>query len=513
VSEAQRMRRGRRGGAGGSAREKGAIVQAGWRLPENPYPPFEIVSADQIEALHRAALRVLAEQGMQIAHEPARALLAEHGASVTGEMVCFDPAMVEEKVAQAPDRVTLHARNPARNVTIRPGYTAIAAVGGPAFATDLDRGRRNANFEDMQDFSRLIQMLDVIHMEGGGAIEPTDLPAETRHLDMYKAFITLTDKVWSGYGLGAFRADDGIDMAAIALGTDREGLLERPAVLTVINSNSPRLLDGPMSEGLIAYARAGQPFAATPFTLAGAMAPATIAGASVQQHAEAMAMIVLAQCVRPGAPVIYGGFTSNVDMKTGAPAFGTPEYVQAVLIGCQLARRLDVPFRTSNVTSSNAPDAQAAWESMMSLWGAFLGQAGIIKQGAGWIEGGLTASFEKFILDAEMLQMMQAFLAPPKIDEAEIGLDAMAEVGPGGHFFGTSHTLERYENAFYQPLVADWRNFETWQDAGSPTTAQNANRAWKQLLSDYQQPPLDPAVAEELDAFVAKRKREIAKTS
>jgi len=200
-------------------------------------------------------------------------------------------------------------------------------------------------------------------------------------------------------------------------------------------------------------------------------------------------------------------------MKTGAPAFGTPEYSQAVLIGCQLARRLGVPYRTSNVTSSNAPDAQAAWESMMSLWGAFLGQAGLIKQGAGWIEGGLTASFEKFILDAEMLQMMRAFVTPPKIDDAEFGLEAMDEVGPGGHFFGTSHTLERYEHAFYQPLVSDVRNFETWQDSGSPTTAQNANRVWKQLLADYEEPPLDPAIGEELDAFVTRRKAEISKGS
>ena len=513
MSEPQRMRRGRRGGAAGSAREKGAITQAGWGVATSPYPPFQIISADQIEAIHRAALRVLAEQGMQITHPPACDLLKEHGATVEGDMVRFDPAMVEEKVTTAPDKVTLHARNPARNVTIQPGSTVVCAVGGPAFATDLDRGRRNANFADMKDFSRLIQMLDVINMEGGGAIEPTDLPAETRHLDMYQAFITLTDKVWTGYALGAFRADDGIDMAAIALGTDRAGLLERPAIATVINSNSPRLLDGAMSEGLMAYAGAGQPFAATPFTLAGAMAPATIAGASVQQHAEAMAMIVLAQCVRPGAPVIYGGFTSNVDMKTGAPAFGTPEYSQAVLIGCQLARRLGVPYRTSNVTSSNAPDAQAAWESMMSLWGAFLGQAGLIKQGAGWIEGGLTASFEKFILDAEMLQMMRAFVTPPKIDDAEFGLEAMDEVGPGGHFFGTSHTLERYEHAFYQPLVSDVRNFETWQEAGSPTTAQNANRVWKQLLADYEEPPLDPAIREELDAFVTRRKAEISKGS
>ena len=495
---------------GGAARQKGGIVQAAWRVPHNPWPPMEIVSADQIEAIHRASLRVLSTIGMEILHAPSRDLLAREGCRIDGEKVFFDPAMVEEKVAGAPAQVTLHARNPAKSVTMKQGNIVICAVGGPAFATDLDRGRRNANFADMENFTRLVQALDVIHIEGGGAIEPTDLPAETRHLDMYRAFATLTDKLWTGYGLGDFRADDAIDMVAIARGTDRADLLERPGALTVINSNSPLRLDGPMSEGLTAFARAGQPFAATPFTLSGAMAPATIAGASVQQNAEALAMIALAQCVRPGTPVLYGGFTSNVDMKTGSPAFGTPEYAQAVLIGCQLARRYRVPYRTSNVTSANSPDAQAAYESMMSLWPAFLGQANLIKQGLGWLEGGLTASFEKFILDAEMLQMMSAFLKPPAIDDDAFGLEAIAEVGPGGHFFGTGHTLARYENAFYSPMLSDWRNFETWEEAGSPTAAQNANRIWKQLLAEYEQPAMDPAIAEAIDAFVARRKEEIA---
>ena len=510
MSNETRGRRGRRRGTQNSSiRARGGLQQTAWRIPSSHFAPFEIVSADQIEAIHQASLRVLSEQGMEILDATARQLLHDRGATVTGECVRFDPGMIEELVALAPDRVTVHARNPAHNVTLAPGNICNTAVGGPAFATCLDHGRRSANFADMQNFSRLIQMLNVIHMEGGGAVEPTDLPPETRHLDMYRAFITLTDKAWSGYALGGFRAEDGIDMAAIAMGVDRDTLCERPALLTVINSNSPLRLDGPMSEGLMAYAAAGQPFAATPFTLAGAMAPATVAGASVQQNAEALAMVALAQCVRRGTPVIYGGFTSNVDMKTGAPAFGTPEYAQAVLIGCQLARRYGLPYRTSNVTSSNSPDAQAAWESMMSLWAAYLGQASIVKQGAGWLEGGLCASYEKFILDAEMLQMMQAFVQPPAMDEAAFGIEAMADVGPGGHFFGTAHTLERYENAFYAPLVSDWRNYETWSEDGSPGAAQHANRIWKQLLAEYQEPPLDPAIREELDAFVERRKVEI----
>lgn len=505
-SRGGRSRRSRRGA--GEQRTSG-VSQSPWQIPRNGYPPFEIVSADQIEAIHQASLRVLRDQGMEVLDGQARDILRSVGATLDGETVRFDPALVEELAAHAPEQVSLHARNPARSVILAPGFTCNASVGGPAFATCMDHGRRSANLADMRNFVRLVHSLNVIHIEGGGAVEPTDLPAETRHLDMYQSFISLTDKCWTGYALGRDRAVDGIEMAAIAAGVQREQLPEHPVVLTVINSNSPLRLDGPMSEGLIAYAEAGQPFAATPFTLAGAMAPATVAGATVQQNAEALAMIALAQAVRKGAPVIYGGFTSNVDMKSGSPAFGTPEYAQAVLIGCQLSRRYRVPYRSSNVTSANAPDAQAAWEAMMSLWAGFMGQANIIKHSAGWLEGGLTASFEKFILDAEMLQMMQAFLQPPLVNEAEFGVEAMAEVGPGGHFFGTQHTLERYENAFYAPLISDWRNFETWREGGSPTAMEHANRTWKQLLADYEEPALDGAVADELAAYVARRREEL----
>ncbi len=512
IETSARPARQRRRGGGGTARTVGAIQQRPWAEVSNPYAPTEIINAERIEDIHTASLRVLSELGVEVLHAPLRQTLSKAGAEVDGDRVRLDPAMVEEKVELAPDSVTLHARNPARNVTLKEGNIAFCSTGGPAFSTDLDRGRRAATFEDMKDFTRLVHMLNVIHLEGGGAVEPTDLPVENRHLDMYRAFITLTDKVWTGYGLGTQRANDAIDLAAIVLGTDRGGLAERPGALTVINSNSPLRVDGPMSEGLTAFALAAQPFAATPFTLSGAMAPATIGGALVQQNAEALAMITMAQCVRAGAPVIYGGFTSNVDMKTGAPAFGTPEYSQAVLIGCQLARRYGVPYRSSNVTSCNTVDAQAAYESAMSLWPACMGQANIIKHAAGWLEGGLTASFEKFILDAEMLQMMSAFMVPPAIDEDAFGFEAMAEVGPGGHFFGTSHTLERYENAFYQPILSDWRNFETWQESDSPTAAQHANRIWKQLLSEYEEPAIDPAVLEEVDAFIARRKEELKVT-
>ena len=257
----------------------------------------------------------------------------------------------------------------------------------------------------------------------------------------------------------------------------------------------------------------GQPVVATPFTLAGAMTPVTLAGALAQQHAEALFMVALAQIVRPGTPMVYGGFTSNVDMRTGSPAFGTPEYVKAAIATGQLARRVSLPHRSSNVTGSAVVDAQAAYESEMSIWGSVLGGASLLYQGAGWLEGGLTASFEKLILDAELLQQMAEVLVPFPVDDESLGLDAIAEVGPGGHFFGTAHTLARFETAFYQPMLSDWRNFETWQEDGARTATERANRIWKQLLAEYEPPPLDPGRAEALDAFVDRRKREIAATS
>lgn len=506
MNRPNRSRLARRRGSGG----RSAVSQATWNTFKTSYRPFEILSDDEIEAIHIASLKVLRDYGMEVLDGACRDLAKAAGASVEGDCVQFEPELIEELITKAPDRVTVHARNAKHDVPLHPGHTCVASVGGPASATDIDSGRRAANFEDMCNFSRLVQSMHVIHMEGGGAVEPVDLPANTRHLDMYVAFATLTDKTWTGYALGTDRAQDSIEMAAMAAGMSTEEVVDKPVVLTVINSNSPRRLDGPMCEGLRTYATYGQPFAATPFTLAGAMAPATVAGATVQQNAEALAMVALAQCVRPGTPVIYGGFTSNVDMKSGSPAFGTPEYAKAVLIGCQLARRYALPYRSSNVTSANAPDAQAAWESMMSLWAAFTGQATLIKQGAGWIEGGLTASFEKFIIDAEMLQMMQAFMTPPDMREQEFGLSAMEEVGPGGHFFSTKHTLERYESAFYSPLISDWRNFETWQEGGKLEAVHHANRTWKLLLKEYEEPTMDVGIREALEAFVAKRKQQLS---
>jgi len=272
--------------------------------------------------------------------------------------------------------------------------------------------------------------------------------------------------------------------------------------------NSPLQLDEPMAEGLIAMASHGQVNIITPFTLAGAMSPVTLAGALAQQHAEALAGIALTQIVRPGVPVMYGGFTSNVDMRTGAPAFGTPEYTQAAQITGQLCRRIGVPFRSSNVTAANAVDAQAAYESGMSLWGSLMGGANLVLHAAGWLGGGLTASFEKLIVDAEMLQMMAAYFDPPTVDADTLALDAVREVGPAGHFFGAAHTMQRYERAFYAPIVSNWDNYDTWMERGQVTARERANAVWKRMLEEYEQPPIDPAIDEALRDYMERRKRE-----
>jgi trimethylamine--corrinoid protein Co-methyltransferase len=360
----------------------------------------------------------------------------------------------------------------------------------------------------MQDFLRLCQSLNVIQQESGGPLEPMDLPANTRHLDLYLSQSTLLDKSWNLNALGTERTMDGIHMAAILMGWSLDDLARQPMMMGVINTNSPRQLDVPMADGLITLAEHGQVAIVTPFTLAGAMAPVSLAGALVLQHAEAMFGVALTQIVRPGVPVMYGGFTSNVDMKTGAPAFGTPEYAKAAQASGQLARRIGVPFRSSNTTAANALDAQAAYESMMSLWGCLMGGAHLVIHGAGWMHGGLTASFEKLILDAELLGMMQAYFGPIGVTEESLSLDAIAEAGVGGHFFGTAQTMAQYETAFHAPMLSNWDNYPTWQARGSEEAPQRANRIWKELLSTYEEPPLDPGIREALEDFVARRKAE-----
>ena len=485
------------------------IGQLPWRRLTNPYRPVEIISADQLEAIHETSLDVLERLGVEFLSAEALDELARAGAEVDagGNLVRFDRGLVMELVGRAPAEFTLTPRNPDRAVTFGGRHVVFNSVGGPANVCDLDRGRRQGSFADFQDFIRLTQSLDILHLCGGVPVAPIDLDAETRHLDCIRTILGFSDKVWHASGLGRQRMADAIDMLCIARGKTRDEIKAEPGLFTTINVNSPRRIDGPMLDGLMEASRNGQAVSLTPFTLAGAMSPVTIAGALAQQNAEALAGIALTQVVAPGAPVFYGGFTSNVDMRTGAPAFGTPEYAKACLVGGQLARRYALPYRSSNTNASNAVDAQAAYESQMSIWGAVMGHANLVHHGAGWLEGGLTASFEKAVLDAEMLQMMAAFLQPMTVDDDALAFDAIAEVPPGGHFFGTAHTLAHYRDVFYAPMLSDWRNWETWKEDGARTATQRANAIWKELLRTFEAPALDPAVAGELDAFVARRKR------
>lgn len=491
------------------------VVSAVRQLPfsrlVNPYAPIEVLRADQVEAIVDAALTILETRGMRFLEAGSREILRAAGAvsDETNRMMRFDRGLVLEKLALAPARFTLRARNRARDLRIGGSDIVFSSVGGPAFCSDLDRGRRPGTHAELCDFLRLVQSLNIIHQEAGGAFEAMDLPPESRHLDLYLAQHTLLDKNCQAYALGRERTTDCIDMTCLALGLDRGELARDPAVMAIVNTNSPLQLDVPMTEAVVELAGSGQACCITPFTLAGSMSPATIAGTLAQQTAEVLAVVTLAQVVRPGAPVIYGSFASNVDMQSGAPALGTPEFAKAALASGQIARRLGLPLRSSNTTSSNCVDAQAAYESGMSLWGAIMGHANLVYHAAGWLESGLTASFEKLITDAEMLQMMAEFLRPIEVNAGELALDAIAEVEPGGHHFGTAHTLARYETAFYMPMLSTRQNFESWQEAGGLDAARRANVIWKRLLADYQQPPLDPAIAESLADYVARRKDEI----
>jgi trimethylamine---corrinoid protein Co-methyltransferase len=503
------VRRERSGGRAGRGQRASDArhSQKPFRQPIRRTRPLEIVSSDELEAIHQASLTVLQEIGMDFLDADARILVKRAGGDVkTGsQRVRFDRQLIESCIKTAPSSFILHARNAAHNLTFGADHIIFAQIASAPNCSDADNGRRPGDHEAFRNLVRLAQSYNIIHMTGGYPVEPVDLHASIRHLECLRDLATLTDKAFHAYSLGRERNEDALEIVRIVRGISREQLFREPSVISVINSSSPLRLDAPMLQGMMAMSASGQPIIMTPFTLAGAMAPVTIAGALVQQNAEALAGIAFTQIVKAGAPVVYGGFTSNVDMKSGAPAFGTPEYMKAAIIGGQLARRYGLPYRSSNACAANAVDAQAAWESVLSLWGAINGGANFILHSVGWMEGGLTASFEKTIVDVDLLQMLAAFMEPLDLSPDALGLDAMRDVGPGGHFFGTQHTQSRYLNAFYAPLLSDWRNFEAWSEAGSPDVMQKANRIWKEILAAYTPPPMSASVREELDAFVDRR--------
>jgi trimethylamine---corrinoid protein Co-methyltransferase len=492
-------------GGGGSPGQR----SLGYRKLINPFTPVRIFSDDQVESMHLAALGILERQGMRVLSPRGRAALAAGGASVdeSTHMVRMDPALVAQALSTVPAEVDLVARNPARSCRVGGRHVVFAPVAGPPSVSDQERGKHSGTLADYRDWVRLSQSFDVIHVLGQ-MVEPQDSPVEMRHLDTTFAQLTLGDKAPYFYCRGDGQLADSFAMLRMACGIDEATFAGAPHCYSICNTNSPLQLDLPMTDGIIEFARHGQLVIITPFTLAGAMAPITIAGALTLAHAEALFGITLAQMIRPGAPVMYGSFTSNVDMKSGSPAFGTPEYTKAAFGAGQLARHIRVPWRCSSATASNSPDAQAAYESQMSLWGALLGGCNFILHAAGWLEGGLTASTEKFILDVEMLQMFAEVFQPVSASMDEVGIDAIAEVGPGGHFFAAAHTMQRYRDAFYSPLVSDWRNYGAWSDGGARTATQRANTLWRETLAAFQPPPMDPARLEALSAFVARRREE-----
>jgi trimethylamine---corrinoid protein Co-methyltransferase len=506
ASTGRRERSGGRAARGQRAAEA-SRQQKPFRQPRRRFPAVDLVSRDELEAIHDTSLTVLEEIGMDFLDAEARALIKGAGGDVTegSARVRFDRSLILEKIKTAPASFQLHARNPAHNLTFGGDHVIFAQVASAPNCSDLTNGRRPGNHTDFRNLVRLAQSFNIIHMTGGYPVEPVDLHASIRHLECLRDLATLTDKAFHAYSLGRDRNRDAIEIARIARGITNDQLDREPSLISVINSSSPLRLDAPMLTGIMEMSARGQVIIMTPFTLAGAMAPVTIAGALAQQNAEALAGIAFTQLVKPGAPVVYGGFTSNVDMKSGAPAFGTPEYMKAAAIGGQLARRYNLPYRSSNACAANAVDAQSAWESVFSLWGAVMGGANFILHAAGWMEGGLTASFEKTIVDVDLLQMVAEFLDPLAVDAGTLALDAMRDVGPGGHYFGTAHTQDRYQTAFYAPLLSDWRNFESWRDAGSPTAQEKAHVLWQDTLARFRPPTIDPAIRDELDAFVTRR--------
>src|SRR6202166_2879336 len=422
-------------------------------------------------------------------------------------MKVFSDDLVGASLATAPHDITLHAVDPERHVPLSNQCVAFAPTSGPPNIMDTAGGRRARTLEGFLQPVKLCQNFEVIHVLGG-ATEPQDIPVHVRHLEVTRAQLMLCDKIPFIFSRGHKQVADNFELIRLAHGISPEEFRSRPYTYTIINTNSPLQLDIPMADGIIDFATAGQVLIITPFTLAGAMAPVTIAGALTLAHAEALAGLTLAQIVRPGAPVVYGSFTSNVDMKSGSPAFGTPEYVKAAFGAGQLARFLGLPWRSSNATASNIPDAQSAYESQMSLWGALFGGCNFVLHAAGWLESGLTTSYEKFILDIEMLQMFAEVFQPVGAEPSDLALEAVAEVGAGGHFFGCAHTMERYRSAFYAPLVSAWRNAGSWADDGAKTATERASGIWQDVLARYVAPPRDPAVVEALDSYVARRTAE-----
>jgi trimethylamine---corrinoid protein Co-methyltransferase len=476
--------------------------------PLHRLPLYELAAEEGLELIHQTSMDILSEVGIAFLDDEAQAILKENGVEVRDDIAYFDPAQVESLVAMAPSAFTQLARNPDNNVIIGGTHLCFAPVYGPPFVHSLDRGRKEALLSDFQNFVRLAYLSPYIHHSGGTIVEPTDEPVESRHLDMVYSHIKYSNKAFMGSVTSAENAADSVRMAEILFGAD--AIQESPALLSLINISSPRRLDDRMLGALKVYAKNRQALIITPFILSGAMAPVSVAGTLAQLNAEALAGIVLTQMINPGTPVVYGSFQTNIDLQSGAPVFGSPESQLSLYASAQMARRYNLPFRSGGMfASSKIPDAQAAYESVMVMLPAVMARVNFVLHAAGWLENGLAAGYEKFVLDCEILGMFHKFLQGLDFSPEDMAMDSIRSVPPGGHHLGTPHTMEHFRTAFYRAELFDYNSAEQWQEEGSQDAAQRANKKYKQLLKDYEAPELDAAVDEELQAFIAKRKKEI----
>ncbi|MGB3256730.1 MAG: trimethylamine methyltransferase family protein [Ornithinimicrobium sp.] len=474
----------------------------------NTMPRYEVLSQDAMAQLDQGWRKLITEIGVEFDSERALEMFRKAGQKVEGQTVFLDPEFVLEQVAKAPAEFEVHARNPANNVHIGGDAMVFSGVYGPPFVRE-GSVRRDATMDDFQRFAKLAQSFSVMDSAGGVVCEPNDAPLDSRHLDMTYALQTLTDKIYMGNVVSGVNAEDTIAMGSILFG-GRDVIEKAPVSISLINCNSPLRWDERMLESLFAYAGAGQPVILTPFILMGAMSPVTIPAALVQQIAEALSGIALAQLVRPGTPVVFGSFLSNIDMQSGSPSFGTPESGMGLWCTGQIARHFGLPFRSGGgMTSSQVPDAQAGYEALMTLLPTFLAGANFVMHSAGWLEGGLVACFEKFVMDVELVQMLQAEFTPLEINEGTLAFDAHQEVGHGGHFLGAMHTMERFRTCFYRPMLSSSENFERWSRGGGVDAAGRMSAIFAKRIEDYQQPELDSAIDQELQDYVARRRAEL----
>lgn len=475
---------------------------------QNVMPRYEILSADAMERLDAGWRRIVTEIGVEFMSDRALELFRTAGQRVEDNTVFLDPEFVLEQVAKAPREFDVHARNPEHTVHIGGDSMAFGAVYGPPFVREGDV-RRDGSRADFENFCKLSQSFGVLDSAGGVVTEPNDVPLDSRHLDMTLALQTLTDKIYMGNVVSGVNARDTIAMGAILFG-GRDVIEERPVSLSLINCNSPLKWDDRMLDALFEYCAAAQPVVLTPFILMGAMSPVTIPAALVQQMAEALSGIALAQLIRPGCPVVFGSFLSNIDMQSGSPTFGTPESATGLLCTGQIARHFGLPFRSGGgLTSSQVADAQAGYEALMTLMPTFLAGANWVMHTAGWLDGGLVASYEKFVVDCQITEMLQHEFQPLEIDEGTLGFDAHQEVGHGGHFLGAAHTMERFRTCFYRPFLSSSDNYDRWMKGGALDASARAGKIWRERLETYEQPPIDAGVLAELQEYVDRRRTEL----